>query len=110
MRRVSLPCGGTQRCERENPTLTLVVGPHHDGDVFDRHDQQQRIDDQREHTQHVLVCWCDGMRTVKALPHGIQRACTDVTVNHSHGGEGQCGDVRATRCRQAGLQYADGVS
>jgi hypothetical protein len=44
-----------QSGQRQNATFTLVVGTHHDGDVLDRDHQQQRVDDERQDAQHVLV-------------------------------------------------------
>jgi hypothetical protein len=44
-----------ERGQREDAAFTLVVGAHHDGDVLDRHHEQQRPDDERQHPS-TLSC------------------------------------------------------
>ncbi len=43
---------GCQRHQGENATLTGVVGPHHKGEVLDRHHQDQQPEDQREKAEN----------------------------------------------------------
>ena len=73
---------GRKQCgQRQDAAFALVVRPHHDGDVLDGDDEEQRIDDQRQHAEDVLVGGRDGMRPEEAFPHRIERAGADVAVN-----------------------------
>ncbi len=65
-----MPLAGMQRRQREDAALALVVGPHDDRDVLDRDDDQQRIDDQRQHAEDVLV----GGRRRSAMPKKHSRS------------------------------------
>jgi hypothetical protein len=46
---------GHQGEQRHDAALTLVVGPHDEREVLDRHDHDQRPEHQRQQPQHVLV-------------------------------------------------------
>ena len=46
---------GDQRRQREDAALALIVGAHDDDDVFDRDDEEKRVEHEREDTEHVLV-------------------------------------------------------
>jgi hypothetical protein len=77
-----------QQCrERQDPALAVVVGAHDDGDVLDRDDDQQRVDDERQDAEHVFVGGRHGMRAEEALAQRIQRTGADVAVHDSQGRE-----------------------
>ena len=86
-----------ERHEGEHPALSLVVGADDDDVVLDRHHEHERPDDQREHAQDVPGSHGDGVRSVKRLPHRIQRAGTDVPVDDTEGGEGEKREVTSSR-------------
>ena len=73
--------GREQRGQREDAAFALVVGAHDDGDVLDRDDEQQRVDDQRQHAEDVLVRRRHGVRAEEALAHRVERAGADVAVD-----------------------------
>ena len=78
---------GQKRRQREDAPLALVVGPHHDHDVLDGDDDDQRVQDQREDAQDVFVGGRYGMRAEEALPNRVQRTGADVSVDDSDGGQ-----------------------
>ena len=78
-------CGS--RPSGENPAFALVVGAHHDRDVFDRDDQQQRVDDERQHAEDVRVRRGHRMRAEEALAHRIQRTGADVAIDDADSGQ-----------------------
>ena len=98
---------GQQRGQREDAAFALIVGAHHDGDVLDRDHQQQRIDDQRQHTQHVLLRGRDGVRSEEALAQRVQRTGADVAVDDADRCQGERSDFLRTwgRARQNALSY-----
>ena len=51
-----------QRGQRQQPALAAVVGAHDDDDVFDRDDQHQRPDDQRQGAQDRVLAGVAEMR------------------------------------------------
>ena len=80
---------GDERRQGQDAAFALVVRAHHDRDVLDRDDEQQRVDDQREHAQHVVVRRRHRVRAEEALAHRIQRAGADVAVDDAESGEGE---------------------
>jgi hypothetical protein len=60
-----------ERGERQDASFAVVVGVHHDGDVLQRHDDDERPDDQRQHAEHVAVIDRYGVRAVKTLADGV---------------------------------------
>ena len=94
--------GRYERGQREHAPLALVVGAHHDHDVLDRDDEQERVDDEREHAEHVVVRRRNGVRAEEALAHGVQRTRPDVAVDDAERGEGQ-GKEAARSARHRGL-------
>ena len=103
------PCGsagrtGAPRDERrqgQDAPFALVVRAHDDGDVLDRDDEQQRVDDQRQHAQDVVVRRRHRVRAEETLPHGVQRAGADVAVDDAERGECEGKQTAAVR-RSAG--------
>ena len=79
---------GQQRGQGEDAALPLVVRAHDDRDVLDRDDQHQRVDDERQHAQHVLAGGRHGMRSEEALPHRVERAGADVAIDDADRGQG----------------------
>ena len=99
--------GGHQRGQREDAAFALVVGAHHDRDVLDRDDEQQRVDDERQHAEHVLVRRRHRVRAEEALAHRVERAGADVAVDDAEGGEDDC---RATPVVRTVSQISSGFS
>jgi hypothetical protein len=68
---------GEQRVHGKCASLTLIVRVENDADVFDRHNNRQRPDDEREGTKKVVIAWrlfeCGGV--------DIERACANITVD-----------------------------
>ena len=103
---------GSERGQRENASLALVVGAQHDGDVLHRHHQQQRVDDQGQHAEDVLVGRRHRVGAVEALAQCVERAGADVAVDDAQSSERErrgalANDLDSTR--QASNR-ADGVS
>ena len=110
----SRPTVGARRKERgqcQDATLALVVGAHHDRDVLDRDDQQQRVDDQREHAEDVFVSGGHRVRSKKAFAHRVQGTRADVAVDDADCGEGERkelargragGNQECLQCRRRG--------
>ena len=44
-----------QRGQRERAALAVIVGAQQDQHVFDRHDDDQRPQDQRQHAEHDVA-------------------------------------------------------
>jgi len=83
---------GASRHERrqgQHAAFALVVRAHHDRDVLDRDDEQQRIDDERQHAENVVVRGRHRVRPEEALAHRIERAGADVAVDDAERGEGE---------------------
>ena len=83
----ALPRVGTQRRQREDAALAGVVRAHHDGDVLDRDDDHERVDDERQHAEHVFRRRRHRMGAEKAFPDRVEGARTDVAVHHADGGQ-----------------------
>ena len=96
-------CGHQQRGEGEDAALAVVVGAHHEHQVLDRDDDDQRPEHDRGHAVGV------GLRDLEVgvlerLPERVQRARADVAVHDPQ---------RAERERQqaflvAGIGMLDG--
>ena len=102
-----------QRRQREDAAFALVVGAHHDRDVLDRDDDQQRVDDQRQHAEHVLVRRRHRVRAEEALAHRVERAGADVAVDDADGGQREREAARRGRAagsRQKSLQSPTGLA
>ena len=75
-----------QRHQRYDAALAVVVDPHGEIDVFDRHDEDEGPQDQRQGAQHRRRI---GMRA-GVVEHGfqrIERAGADVAEHHAECGE-----------------------
>ena len=74
--------GLAERHEREHAAFALVVGAQQDEHVFQRDDEQQRPDDQRQHAEHGLAAGkARRLRGVHGFPERVQRARADVAVD-----------------------------
>ena len=72
---------GHQRRQGQHTALALVVGAHHQRDVLDRDDEEERVDDERQHAEHVVVGGRHGVRAEETLAQRVQRAGADVAVD-----------------------------
>ncbi len=83
-----IPPGLWKECqEGENAALTLVVGSHDDRDVLDRDDDDQRVQDERQHAEDVVVRRRHGMRAEETLANRVEGARPDVAVDDTNRGE-----------------------
>ena len=78
---------GHQRGEREDAAFALVVGAHHDDDVLDGNDDEQRVEHHGQDAEDVLRRHVNRVRAIETLADGVERACADVSVNNAEGGE-----------------------
>ncbi len=78
-----------ERHERQHAAFPLVVGFHHEQQIFHGDDEHERPHDHGQDPQHVVGSDRQAMRFVKTFAQGIQRAGSDVAVDHSHGGHGE---------------------
>ncbi len=69
--------------ERQDAAFALVVGAHDEDQVLDRDDERQRVENQRQHAEYVVVCRRDAMRAMKAFLQGIEHARADVAIDDS---------------------------
>ena len=76
-----------QRGQRQKPALAAVVGAHDDEDVFDRDDQHQRPDDQRERAEDRVLAQIAEID--ERLAHGIERRGADIAVDDAERGDRQ---------------------
>ena len=84
--RVDPPHAALGQCHQgHHATLALVVGTQDEGRVLDGNDGDQRPEDQRKHTEHVLAQRQHAMHIVERLAEGIQRTRADVAVDNSNG-------------------------
>ena len=81
-----------QRHQREGAALAVVVGAQDEDHVLERHDDDQRPQDQGDHPEHHLAGQGAGPAAGgggEAFLEGIERAGADVAVDHADGAEGQ---------------------
>ena len=86
-----LQAARNERGQREHAALAVIVGAQHQRHVLDRHDDDQRPEDHRQHAQHVGGRQRERVRTVERLAQRIQRAGTDVAVDDANGADHQRG-------------------
>ena len=86
-----------KRQQRKRAALALVICAQQDQDVFHRHDQDQRPDDQRQHAQHILAldAAMAGAGRMHRLAKGVKRRGADIAVNHADGRQRQRQKARA---------------
>ena len=74
----------------EDAAFTLVVGTHQDQHIFDRHDEDERPDQQRDDGDNVAMHIAAGARHMgKGFAHRIERASSDVAEDDTDAGEGE---------------------
>jgi hypothetical protein len=78
-----------QRQQGQTAALPPVVGPHDDDDVFDRHDDGDGPEDQRQHAQDMQPVERQRMRAGERFLHGIERAGADIAEDHPDRAEGE---------------------
>ena len=81
--------------DRVPPSPSLSA--RRDQDVFHRHDQHQRPDDQRQDAQHILAldAAMAGAGGMHRLAEGIKRRGADIAIDHANGGQRTATAARA---------------
>ncbi len=88
-----------ERHQRHDAAFALVIGAHDEDDVFDRDDDHQRPEDEREDAEHVVGV--DRHRVVRAAEDfldRVERARADVTVDDTQRRERERRKARTPRC------------
>jgi len=82
--RVRAPHGNAlgQNHQSQDAAFAAVVGAHDEQDVFDRDDQHQRPEDQRQQAKNLPFGGGVAVQQVEAGLEGVERAGADVTVHH----------------------------
>ena len=75
--------------QREAAALALVVGAHDDGDVFQRHDDHHRPEDQAEHAVDVQPVGNQGVVAGERLAEGVDRRGADVAIDDPDRADGK---------------------
>jgi hypothetical protein len=78
-----------QRGQREDSAFPLVVRAHHDARVLDGDDEDERVENERQDAEDVVVRGRDRVRAEEALADGVERARADVAVNDAQSCESQ---------------------
>ena len=86
--------------EGEDAAFAAVVGAHHDKDVLQGDDDDQRPGDQRQDPEHVVGGRLDPGEFAEALLHRVERAGADVAVHDAKGRERQGGRPARTTGRR----------
>ena len=76
-----------QRHQRQDATLAAIVRAHDQDDVFQRDDNDQRPEDQRQHAHDFNPCRRGGVEQLQARLEGIERTGADIAVDdtqHRH--------------------------
>ncbi|SPU76695.1 Uncharacterised protein [Brucella suis] len=71
-----------QRHERENAAFAVIVGAQHEQDIFDRHHQRQRPEDERNDAENIAAGQ-DSIRCrrMKSFAESIYRAGADIAID-----------------------------
>ena len=89
------PFDADQRDQRQDAALALVVGAHHEQQVLDRHRDDQRPEDQRQHAEDVAgVTPGSACDAGEAFAQRVERARADVAVDDAERGEDEERDAR----------------
>jgi hypothetical protein len=80
-----------QRHEGQRPPFALVVRPQQDEDIFQRHDEHERPQDQRQHADDNVARHVGPAagRGGHRLAKGVKRARADVAVHDAERAEGE---------------------
>ena len=74
----------------KDAAFTLVVGAHQDQHIFDRHDEDERPDQQRDDGDNVAMHIAAGARHMgKGFTHRVERRSSDVAKDDTDAGEGE---------------------
>jgi hypothetical protein len=72
----------SQREQGENAAFALVVGAHHEADVFQRNHQHKRPEHQGKNPQNIVLR--EGqVVSAEYLLQGVKRACADVAKDNA---------------------------
>ncbi|MNI18203.1 hypothetical protein D3C73_716040 [compost metagenome] len=71
-----------QRGQGHDPAFALVVGAQDEHHVLDRHDPDQRPEDQRQNSQYAVMVDRHAIATGEHFFEGVQRTGADIAVNH----------------------------
>ena len=82
-----------QRVQRQNAALTPVVGAQKEEHILDRHDQDQRPDQQRQDAQHLRRRRSRRASGPQRLAKGIDRRRADIAIDHPDRAQGQDRDA-----------------
>ena len=94
---------GGQGRQRERAALAVVVGAQQDQHVFQRDDDDQRPQDQRQHAEYDIAR--DGVvvaRRDRRLAEGVERAGADIAVDDADAAERQRREAGRRRARVIG--------
>ena len=93
-----------ERGQRQRSALPVVIGAQEDQHVFERDDDNQRPQNERENAENDaarerrVVRGCDG-----GLPECVERTCTDIAINDANAAECERNELgRAVRHRLSG--------
>ena len=79
-----------QRHQRERAAFAVVVGAQQEEDVFQRDDERQRPEDQRQDAEDFgLVTAPPCCRGARRLAKGVERAGADVAVDDTDAPDGE---------------------
>ena len=89
---------GCQRQHGHQAAFAVVVSAQHQGHIFQRNDDGQRPEEDRQDAHHVVGGKGDMSRAENFLD-GVQHAGADVAIDHTNGAQGE-GAQRRLRCCQ----------
>ncbi len=96
--------------QRHDPALAPVVGAHHEHQVLEDHDQGERPEDQRQHTEDVGGRRLGAVPGHEALTDRVQRRRPDVAVDHAEGGQREGRQIAPTGDPRRGVvEFVDAV-
>ena len=79
------------------PPFALVVGPHHEGQVLDADDDDERPEHERQQPEDVGLAHRQLVGAAfERLAHGEQRVRADVAVHDAEGADGESGVAART--------------
>ena len=91
MHQTDLRMAADQRVQREGAAFAIVVGAEDDENVLDEGDGDDGVDDEREHTQNIVV-GLDAFSEHAAVH--VQRGGPQVTIHHPDALKRQLQNVR----------------
>ena len=102
---------GSQREQRHDAALAVVVGTHDEGHVFQGHHDHQGPEDERHDADQVRLIQGQPVGRIEDGLHHVQRAGADVAVDNAQGAQSQGGMAgRAGFARhKTGLRRTAGI-